>query len=174
MADNEIKRIGRLSLVWATTDHAEEICDHLRLPDRVECMIHNASPLEALTEPFGVEGARTYAIKYDDRCIAMLGTVPIDYAHGRVWFLGTGAINENFRAFLRGCKDVIEILQGEYYQIENLVQATNHDTIMWLTWCGFVFEDEPYFVNDHAMVRFVRCQSKKNNVYYLDKRPVVH
>jgi len=176
MADRELKRIGRLSLVNATVDHAEQIADHLRLPDRIECMIHGVHPLEALTEPLVVEGARNYSLKVDDDCIAMCGVVPIDEMgySGRAWFLGTGGVNVHFRTFIRGCKDVVDLLQGEYEQIENVVPATSHDTIMWLSWCGFMFEEETYFVNNQAMIRFVRCKNPKNNVYYLDKRPVVH
>ena len=174
MADVELNRIGRLSLVKATVDHAEQIADKLRLLDRKECMIHGLSPLEALTEPFACDGALNYSLKLDNDCIAMCGTVPIEPNYGRVWLLGTCAINQNFRTFLRGCKYVRDLLQGDYYQIENLVPAEHHETIMRLTWCGFTFEDEPYYIDDTPMIRFVRCVSGKSNVYYLNQRPVVH
>tara|TARA_R110000822_G_scaffold33505_6_gene95526 strand:- start:250 stop:792 length:543 start_codon:yes stop_codon:yes gene_type:complete len=174
MAEVELNRIGRLSLVKANEYHAEQIADKLRLSDRKECLIHDMSPLEALTEPLVWEGAFSYSLKLDNDCIAMCGTVPIDENCGRVWLLGTGAINQNFRTFLRGCKYVRDLLQGEYSQIENLVPADHHETIMWLTWCGFTFDEQPYDLNGHAMIRFVRCVKRKNNVYYFDKRPVIH
>ena len=142
------------------------------MSDQKECLIYGVTPYQALTDCFGVEGARNYSIFIDDKCIAMCGTVPIEHDFGRVWFLGTIAINKNFRPFLRGCNKVIELLQGDYKQIENLCPVEHHDTVMWLSWCGFTFEDHPYDINDTIMVRFVRCANKKNNVIYL-KRPVL-
>ena len=131
-------------------------------------------PLEALAEPLTINGAKTYTIKYDDRSIAMCGTVPVDNETGRVWMLGTGAINSNFRPFLRGCKEVIQLLQGNYKVVENYVPVDHHETIMWLRWWGFVVAEHLHEINGHTMMRFVRCINQKNNVYYLQQRPVTH
>jgi hypothetical protein len=131
------------------------------------------TPLEALLEPFTVTNNKTYAIKFEETVIALCGTVPVTDNIGRVWMLGTGGINQNWRVFLRGCKPAIEILQDEYYMIENFVPEDHQDTIMWLTWCGFTFDKEIYNVHGHNMLRFVRCREQQNNVYYL-KRPVMH
>lgn len=173
MAD-ELVRVGRLSLIKSRPHHAEEISESLRFHDKRECMIWGFTPLEALTEPFAIDGSRNYTIRFDDRPIAMCGTVPIEEYQGRVWMLGTGAVNNNFRPFLRGCKEVINILQGDFHTIENFVPVDHHDTIMWLSWCGFTFDDETYEINGHAMMRFVRCRVRQNNVYYLNQRPVMH
>mgnify|MGYP001163701041 FL=1 len=172
MSREILEQEGRLWFTWATYDDAKTISRHLRLNDQKECMIHRTSPYDALTSGFDIEGARNYSIFLDKTCIAMCGTVPIDYEFGRVWFLGTSHINKNFRPFLRGCARVIKHLQGDYKQIENLCPVDHHETIMWLTWCGFTFDDYPYEVNGHTMMRFVRCVKKKNNVISL-KRPVL-
>lgn len=171
--DKEVGRIGRLSLVEGRLEHARMICDSLRLFDARECLIHGVTPLEALTEPFEIKGSVTYSIKYDDVVIAMCGTVPIEGDVARVWMLGTGGINEHYRIFLRGCSKAIDILQSNYSIIENFVPVDHSDTIMWLSWCGFVFDEEFYQINGHTMMRFVRCEKKENNVYYLE-RPVMH
>lgn len=171
--DNEVGRIGRLSLVEGRPHHAIEIADCLRMFDLRECMIHGVSAIQALTEPFSVHNSVTYSIKFDDVVIAMCGTVPTENNSARVWMLGTGGINENYRIFLRGCKKAIEILQADYSMIENYVPVDHVDTIMWLSWCGFVFDEELYNLNGHSMMRFVRCRPEKNNVYYLE-RPVMH
>jgi hypothetical protein len=171
---HELVRVGRLSLIKSRPHHAEEIADSLRFYDKRECMIWGFTPLEALTEPFAVDGSRTYTIKFDDNPIAMCGAVPIDEHQGRVWMLGTGGVNNNFRPFLRGCREVIKILQGDFHTIENFVPVDHHETIMWLSWCGFTFDEETYEINGHAMMRFVRCSVRQNNVYYLNQRPVMH
>ena len=172
--DKELMRIGRLSLVNSVPEHAERICDYLRFNDRRECMIYGATPLEALTEPLVISGAKTFTLKLDNEPIAMTGNVPIEDGCGRIWMLGTGAINNNFRPFLRGCRGVINLLQEGYHSLENYVPVDHHETIMWLAWCGFTFDDDTHEVCDHKMMRFVRCVNEKNNVYYLDKRPVIH
>lgn len=170
----ELARVGRLSLIEGRPHHAEEIADSLRFHDKRECMIWGLPPIEALTEPFAIRGSRIYTIKMDDRPIAMCGVVPLEEGQGRVWMLGTGAVNNNFRPFLRGCKKVIEILQGDLDSIENFVPVDHHETIMWLSWCGFTFDEETYEMNGHIMMRFVRCRERQNNVYYLNQRPVMH
>ena len=171
--DKEVGRIGELSLVEANVDHARMIADSLRMYDARECLIYGLTPLEALLEPFTVKDSRTYAIKFNETVIAMCGTVPVSEGVGRVWMLGTGGVNENYRIFLRGCKPAIDILQGEYEVVENFVPQDHVDTIMWLTWCGFIFDEEVYNIHGHNMMRFVRCRERKNNVYYLE-RPVMH
>jgi hypothetical protein len=130
--DKELMRIGRLSLVKSTPQHAETISDSLRFNDRRECMIYGATPLEALTEPLVITGAKTFTLKLDNDPIAMTGSVPIEEEHGRIWMLGTGAVNNNFRPFLRGCRPVIDLLQKDYESLENYVPIDHHDTIMWL------------------------------------------
>lgn len=171
--DKEIGRAGKVSLIKATPDHARLIADSLRMLDARECLIHGLQPLEALLEPFTQDNHKTYSIKHDDTVIAMCGTVPISNDIARVWMLGTDDINKNWIGFLRGCKPAIDILQSNYSIIENFVPEDHTDTIMWLTWCGFVFDEELYNFYGHNMMRFVRCRKQENNVYYLN-RPVMH
>ena len=174
LMDKEIMRIGRLSLVKSKPEHAEAICDYLRFNDRRECSIWGVTPLEALTEPLVISGSKTFTLRLDNDPIAMTGNVPIEDRFGRIWMLGTGGINNNFRPFLRGCRGVIELLQEGYDSLENYVPVDHHETIMWLSWFGFTFDEEIYEICGHQMMRFVRCINEKNNVYYLDKRPVIH
>lgn len=173
MAD-EIARVGRLSLTDAVVEDAKVIKDELRFYDQRECMIQGFAPDQALTDPFFVYGARNFTIKFDDKVIGICGTVPVDPKHARVWMLGTDLITMHWRSFLRGSRDVVEILQGHYECIENFVPIDHTHTIMWLQWCGFEIDETMYEVSNHTMVRFTRCKTDKNNVYYLTKRPVKH
>lgn len=171
---NEMVRVGRLSLIKSRPEHAEAIADDLRLHDLRECLIHELQPLEALTEPFATEGAETYTVMLDKQPIAMCGTVPNGNNGASVWLLGTHGITNNFRPFLRGCSETIELLQDGYEYIENYVPVDHHATIMWLSWCGFSFDKVLYEVNGHTMMRFVRCTEKQNNVMGDYTRPVMH
>lgn len=170
----EFVRVGRLSLIKSRPHDAESIADDLRLHDLRECLIHGLQPLEALTEPFAVDGAHTYTLMLDETPIGMCGTVPIEDSGARVWLLGTHGITNNFRPFLRGCTETIALLQNGYEYIENFVPADHHDTIMWLSWCGFVFDDNMYEMHGHTMMRFVRCTPQHNDVIGGFTRPVMH
>ena len=75
---------------------------------------------------------------------------------------------------LSECKWVADLLQDNYRVMENFVPIDHEETISWLTWCGFTFDEQLYEINGHSMMRFVRCKNPKNNVYYLEKRPVMH
>lgn len=167
-------RVGRLSLIKSLPEHAEYVADNMRKLDVRECYIHNLTPLEALTEPMAIHGAVTYTLRLDKTPIGMCGTVPIDDTSGRVWLLGTDQITHHFRPFLRGCKPTVELLQSHYGMIENFVPADHHDTIMWLSWCGFVFDRTMYEINGHTFMRFERCVADKNNVIGELSRPVMH
>ena len=172
----ELKREGRLWLTYAELDDALKISKSLRLNAQRECAIHDVSPIEALTESFGLKGSVTYSIFVDEEVIAMLGTVPFDEDNTKasVWFLGTYGIQKHYRPFLRGCKGVIEILQGEYEEISNVVPVEHSDTIMWLMWCGFTFRNETFNINGFEMLRFVRCRKIESNVIRIKQRPVFH
>ena len=108
-----LAKVGRLSLVEAVFQDLHEIKDRLRFHDVRECYIHGSSPEQALADPFVIRGAKTYSIKLDDRVIGMCGTVPLDETSARVWMLGTQEIDDNWRAFIRGTKEVVRILQGD-------------------------------------------------------------
>lgn len=173
MAD-ELIRVGRLSLIKSLPEHAEKISSNMRKADVRECYIHNLTPLEALTEPFGYKNSITYTIRLDKIPIGMCGTVPIHGNKARVWMLGTDDITHSFRPFLRGCRPVIDLLQATYYSIENFVPVDHHETIMWLSWCGFDFDSNVYDISGHTFMRFVRCAIDKNNVMDELTRPVMH
>lgn len=172
--DDYQNKWGRLSIKKSHPDDPDEIAPYLRFNDKRECMIMGIEPLAALREPLAIDGAKTYTIFIDDTPIGMCGTVPVTESTARVWLLGTGAINANFRPFLRACKPVIKVLQDSFEEIENFVPVDHHETIMWLSWCGFIFDEEVYEIHGHYMMRFVRCIKQKNNVYSFPIRPVMH
>jgi len=171
---NEVIRVGRLSLIKSLPEHAERVADNMRKADVRECYIHNLTPLEALTEPFVIDGAVTYTLRLDETPIGMCGNVPIDDVHARIWLLGTNGINYNFRPFLRGCCATIDLLQGSFASVENYVPVDHHDTIMWLSWCGFTFDETMYEINSHTFMRFERCAVDKNDGIGELSRPVMH
>lgn len=166
--------VGRLSLRDAAITDVAEIKDKLRFDDARECLIFGLTPEQALTEPFEDPFAKTYTITLDDVPVGMCGTVPTEDNHGSVWMLGTEEISKNKFSFMKGCAEVIDILQGNFDVIGNIVPVDHINTINWLSWCGFTFNSELDSFNGHLMLAFTRYAKQKNNVINLYTRPVMH
>ena len=174
MASLNYVEVGRLSLRDAAITDVQKIKDKLRFNDARECFIFGVTPEEALSEPFEDPFAKTYSICLDDEPIAMCGTVPTEHNNGSVWMLGTQDINNNKISFLKGCKEVVNLLQGNFEVIGNIVPLDHAETINWLGWCGFQFHEEFHSFNGHLMLAFSRYAKQKNNVINLYTRPVTH
>ena len=167
---NEALRVGRLSLIKSLPEHAERIADNMRKPDVRECYIHNLTPLEALTEPMVIQCSYLHC----DLTRRRLGCVGAYYRRYPRTHLAAWPYVYNFRPFLRGCRPTIELLQGHYASVENFVPVDHHDTIMWLSWCGFTFDENMYEIHSHTFMRFERCAVDKNDGIGELSRPVMH
>lgn len=165
---------GRLYLTNASPNDAFAIKDSLRFNDARECFIFGVTPEEALLEPFLDNNAKNYTIFLDDMPIGMCGTNYLEENVGSVWMLGTEHITENKLSFLRGCKEVVNILQDGFQAITNYVPVDHYETIQWLTWMGFIINEDVYNINGHMMFKFQRFAKLKNNVINLYMRPVTH
>jgi len=53
------------------------------------------------------------------------------------WLLGTDAVAQNYRAFLRGSLDWRDQLLGRYAVLRNVVDDRNEISKRWLRWMGF-------------------------------------
>jgi len=75
--------------------------------------------------------------------------------------LGTHGIDKYRISFLKGCRGVIKLLQGDYKKIYNYVPKHHTDTINWLKWCGFELEDKKYAIENSLFYKFFRCNHLK-------------
>jgi len=154
---------GIKSIVKATSEHAAYLQHHLRDEDVRECKMHGATPWLALHTPLALKGAETWTGIYKNVPMCMFGTTPIssydDISIGTVWMLGTNAVSDEYRVFLRLSRIVADYLCSQYDIVENIVPIEHHKTIMWLTWLGFSFSEIPVEIGGVECVRFVRCAS---------------
>lgn len=165
---------GRLYLANASPNDALSIKDSLRFNDARECFIFGLTPEEALLEPFLDNNSKNYTIFFDDMPIGMCGTNKLEDNIGSVWMLGTEQITQNKFSFLKGCPDVVDILQDDFESITNYVPVDHYETIQWLSWMGFIIKEDVYNMNGHMMFKFERFAKRKNNVINLYTRPVTH
>lgn len=170
-----IMQIGELSLVKGQLSHIMRVAENMRMEDEFECSLFDVSPLEALLLPFAVNSKTTYTLMANNKPIALMGTVKTDMPKiGRVWFLATNELYEHQVSFLKGTKDVVDLLQGDYSMIENFIPIECDNTRKWLEWAGFVFDNEIYYLNNYKFHKFIRCNLNKNMSYNEMSQPIYH
>ncbi len=105
--------------------------------DEVEAS-HGTTPLWALNMSVH-HSEEPWTIWAGGERVALFGVVPTSLVMGvgLVWLLGTDAIAELYRPFLRFSRPVIEELSRGYRMIYNDVDNRNLVSARWLKWCGF-------------------------------------
>lgn len=85
-------------------------------------------------------GAPTLAVRsLEGELAGLLGVTPVGLQHGAISFLGTPVIERQSVAFLRGTRDVLDVLSRDYDTLFNVCDARNEVHHRWLKWCGFSF-----------------------------------
>ena len=156
-----VRSSGKLELRFARSSDIDLIYPYLRDNDVEECQLHNIDPREVFQSALYDKESVTYTIAVEDVPIAMLGVCDCKYEKscGVVWMLGTHGIDKYRISFLKGCKGVIKLLQGDYKKIYNYVPKHHLETINWLEWCGFQIEDKKYAIEDSIFFKFFRCNN---------------
>lgn len=150
------------SIIKAHISHINYLQDNLRDTDVRECIIHGATPFRALMAGFREEKAETYTVILDDKPAMMFGVTPVyDNIVGKIWALGTYAIEDHSTKFLFWSRKVVDYFQKQYYQLENVVPADHTRTIDWLTFLGFTIIEQPIMINGYQVLRFIRCKGDK-------------
>lgn len=115
----------------------------LRKEDREECLAGGVSPIPSMIA--GVTyGTCSYTAMdpIDGKPGAIMGVVPtVNQKQGKVWLLGTEAIERNQILFLRGSKLILnKYLYGDHYELlYNYTYIHNVLHHEWLKWLGFSF-----------------------------------
>ncbi len=135
---------------------------HMRPEDVAECLGGGSSPNEALA----------YGFMASTRCLtliepgngapaAMLGVTPSEYdCAGKIWLLGTSAIERYPMTFLRHSREVLGQLYGRYTLLYNFTFVENEMHHRWLKWLGFVFLRKVELTPDKFFYEFVRPKAE--------------
>lgn len=134
-----------VSIVPATKQHAAEIARMVRPADREEIWAATMhTPEQAML--IGIEHSdRTMTGMVNGHPVCMWGVVPESLIGpmGAPWMIGTVALDEYARTFLRRCKKTVVGMFADYQHLENYVDARNTRAIQWLKWLGFIVDKEP-------------------------------
>lgn len=139
MAEVEVRMADRGS-------DAEYIGTHLRQADLQEMhavMGGHVDPVQALK--YGIETSYfPFVATIDGVPACVFGAVPEphDDRFGSVWLMGTDAITNHPRTFLRHSKEYLEKVAEPFSLLWNCVDKRNDVHIRWLKWMGFTFIKE--------------------------------
>jgi len=146
---------AEIAIMPARPGHIREIAARMRAADRDEVFAASGrSPHSALCFSYR-HSSLAWTAFFDGRPEVMwgVGDINILTGIGAPWLLGTDAVEENFRAFLRISRDWPAQLLSRYAVIRNFVDARNTVSLRWLEWLGFrLFE--PVEINGHPFRLF--------------------
>ncbi|TCS05303.1 MULTISPECIES: hypothetical protein [unclassified Rhizobium] len=146
---------AEIAIIPARPGHIRTIAERMRQADREEVFAASGrSPLSALSFSHR-HSSLAWTALFDGRPEVMwgVGDINILTGIGAPWLLGTDAVEESFRAFLRISRDWPAQLLSRYRLLRNFVDARNTVSLRWLEWLGFrLFE--PVEINGHPFRLF--------------------
>lgn len=126
-------------MVPADASHIASIAERMRAADVDEVMAASGrTPHEALEISLR-KSAIAWTALIDGRPEIMFGAGDLNVLTltAAPWLLGTDAVAQNYRAFLRGSLDWRDQLLGRYAVLRNVVDDRNEISKRWLRWMGF-------------------------------------
>jgi len=122
----------------------------MRQGDRDEILaLNGVTPRQGLELSLAQPG-RHWTGLIDGEPVVIFGVVPVTTVGGAavIWLLGTAAVSENPRIFLRFSRKAVAELLERYDVLLNIVHADNRVALRWLQWLGATFTrngDRIYF-----------------------------
>lgn len=130
--------------------HVEHVAAAMREGDRTELrVLNNIAPREALDVTLAQRGEHWSGL-IDGVPAVIFGVVPLSLAGGAgvIWLLGTDAVTQHRRLFLRASREVVARFFEQYDVLVNVVHVENRVALRWLQWLGATFKrngDRIYF-----------------------------
>jgi hypothetical protein len=143
-----------------TPAHAFELAFKLRQSDKFELALMGHDPLTALINPFRYTrpNVNTYTVLEKDNVLSMFGVVSTmkNPKIGIVWFLSSELTKKQWLYFLKRNKKWTEYFLSDYEYVSNLIPEENRNTIRWLKWQDFSFNDKEIFVKNVKVLYFYK------------------
>lgn len=155
--------VDRNSFVRPSTEaDVEYLSEHMRKEDVEEVVAGGFSPLLALR--YGLDNSRPCLTGIDPTTGhpgLMAGSTPCSTfdGFGRVWLLGTPAIEENTITFLRHSKHLLGVLFADYTALYNYTYERNVVHHNWLRWLGFSFLRRVELTPNNHFYEFVKVRN---------------
>lgn len=114
----------------------------MRQADRDEILeLNGVTPREGLEISLAQPGHHWTGL-IDGEPVVIFGVVPVTVSGGAaaIWLLGTAAVTQHSRTFLRFSRKAVTELLGRYDVLLNIVHADNRVAVRWLKWLGATFK----------------------------------
>lgn len=144
-------------MVPARPNHIGTIANRMQDIDKLECLVGNKSPKEALRHGLR-HSISCYTVKIDGRPEAMFGvlTTSFIYGEGAPWLLLTDVGAKQHRALVRLGYRYTRAMFDHYSLLHNRVHADNVKAIRWLSRLGFAIGPVDV-VNGQPVRKFSAC-----------------
>lgn len=132
-----------IAIVPAGMDHVATIAARMRKADAEEVWASSrSSPVQALMLSLN-QSAQAWTGMVDGQPEVMFGVADLNVltATGAPWLLGTNAVLDHYREFLRQSVWWRERLLERYDVLKNFVHDDNVVSKRWLKWLGFTLHD---------------------------------
>ncbi|MCM5557366.1 hypothetical protein [Pleomorphomonas sp. JP5] len=143
-----------MRIVPARGKHCRSIGRRMRESDRLEVQRSGRlGPVEALRQ--SMRNSDAFTVLIDGRPEIMYGVGDLDVLAGvgGAWLLGTDAITENWRWFLRATAEGLPGLFTRHRVLRNVVDRDNTASLRWLKWLGAEFLGD-IDIHGHPFVLF--------------------
>lgn len=133
---------------------------HVRPADVDEAYAASGLPIERALADSVRFSSHAWAGTVDGEVACIFGVAPVNLLAGKgaPWLLGTELIERHAIAFLRRNRSYIRIMLSMYNHLENHVDCRNAQSIQWLRWLGFTFDEPaPY---GHLRMPFMRFEMR--------------
>lgn len=152
----------RVEFRAATLQHAYDLAPRLRSADKAEIKARSGkSPVLGLISSVHASNPGITAV-VDDEIICIFGAAATESPLlGSVWLLGSDAIEQHNRLFLRESRRWINALHAIYPVLYNYVDERNAVHLRWLRWLGFsFFPPRPFGVEQRPFYEVVRIDNR--------------
>ena len=140
-----------------TEEVLQFIADNMRQADIEEVAAsHGHTPIQALCEGVKISDSCVVAIANDEP-VAVFGLVRgcVLSGYGTPWALGTDSLFEYKKSFMKWSRVLLAMMLNEFDHLENFVHVKNQQSVRWLKWLGFQFEEpQPYGLKRELFMKF--------------------
>ena len=140
-----------------TEEDIQFVADNMRQADKDEVLAsNNYTPRECLDESIKISYF-AYTVNFNAAPVMIFGLVKRSALSdtGIPWALGTDGVFTGKREFLKRSVVLRDMMLEECDILTNYVHCDNKQSIRWLKWLGFKFDNPaPYGVNNELFMRF--------------------
>jgi len=141
-----------------TLEDIKYLAPRLRHSDKEEILAASGqTPYHALLNGYLNCAIVFTIVNPKNKPVGIFGVTDCRNGTGAIWLLATDGLAKIQIAFLKECKEVVNVLNKKYKILWNFVDCRNSLHIKWLKWCGFQFINKKnYGVLDKPFYEFIR------------------